>query len=263
MIGKRLTPTQADLDIYSIEVPQTSNGTDANEVSLGLTPLPNMALCTQIFRKGDAAPLASFCPGRPGLALNVPRFKLAPGSYLVSVTEDMNPYEDEQRYLLENVSDEYSLTLANGSADASVELEPNDAFGAATPIDPGKTIEGTIGWVGDKDFFCATHLEPGRKYRFSISDAGRSERDGVLAVAPYKDGAQGPMVRVHTIAHPKLSTPGFAETDHLSPYNGIEISAGIGGCVVVSESVDPFEGKSGSVPRGSTAKYHVMLEEIP
>jgi hypothetical protein len=71
------------------------------------------------------------------------------------------------------------------------------------------------------------------------------------------------MVRIHTVTHPKMSTPAYAETDRVSPYNGVEISGTTGGCVVLSESVDPFEGKPGSIPRGSSAKYHVMLEEIP
>ncbi len=198
MIGKRISPDKADVDVYSIDVP-----TDVHEVSLSVTPLPNMALCTQVFRRGDELPLASFCPGRPELALYVPRFRLEGGTYLLSITEDMNPYEDEKRFVVENVSAEYSLTLAAGSTDAGAELEPNDTIASATPIEPGKSVEATIGWVGDKDFFCTANVDASKSYRFRIEDPDRADRDGVLGVSDVKDGAQ----RYADSARPRLWSP--------------------------------------------------------
>ncbi len=257
MVGKRMSNTEADIDVFAIDVP---DGT--TEISLGVTALPNIPLCVHVYRKSDSSPMARFCPGRVGLDLAVPRYRIEPGSYLFSVTQDMNAYDEDERFVLENVSDEYELTISAGAAEPSRELEPNDAQAGAIDMVPDQTIEATLGWSSDKDLFCPEKLTAGTKYQFKVSDeGGRGKDGGVLAVVLMDGNVQGAMVRVHTAAHPKMQDKAYAQTDKVTPYVTAPTDGAKLGCITVTTTVSPFDAKQTSVPRGSSAKYHVTLEQ--
>ncbi len=255
-LGKRLSDSQSDIDVFSVAVPDSSK-----LVSLKVTGLPNIPMCTQVFRKGEASPLAQFCPGKPNVALDIPRLRLPAGPYLFTVLEDMNPYgESVPRYVFENVSDEYTLEVDDAVPDPAHEVEPNDVQQAANPVEPGATIEGTLAWTGDVDVFCPDKAEPASKYRFRVTD---EERDGVLAVSFLKGATgEGPIVRVHVQPSARLASGDVAATDRLSPFVGGTFEGASPWCAVVRATVNPLSKESSSaVPRGSSAKYHVTLEE--
>jgi serine/threonine-protein kinase len=255
-LGKRLSNTQSDLDVFAVSVPES-----AKLVSLKVNSIPNIPMCTQVFKKGESSPLVQFCTGRSNVALDVPHLRLPPGPYLFTILEDMNPYGDNvPRYVFENVSDEYSLTLDEALEDPTFEAEPNDVQQAANAIEPSGTVAGTLGWVGDVDVFCAQKLQPDAKYRFRISD---DPRDGVLAVSFIRGAAgEGPIVRVHTEPSARL-TPDVAATDRLGPYVGPSFEGSNPACAILRATVNPLSKEnSGPIPRGSSATYHVSLEEV-
>jgi serine/threonine-protein kinase len=257
-LGKRISDSQSDIDVFSVTVPESAKLTE-----LKVKGLPNIPMCTQIFRKGESQPLSQFCPGKSNVMLDIPRLRLPPGPYLFTVVEDMNPYgESGPRYVFENVSDEYTLEVDEALPDPSREVEPNDVQQAATPVEPGATIEGTLPWVGDVDVYCPDKAEPAAKYRFKVDD---EPRDGVLAVSFIKGAAgEGPIVRVHTEPSARLGSPDVAATDRLEPFEGGVFEGDSPWCAVVRATVNPLSKEPGVlVPRGSASKYHVTLEEVP
>jgi hypothetical protein len=114
MHGKRLSDSEADLDFFQITVPSPERIS-----SLSLEPLPNIALCVQLFSKGHTTPMALYCSGRPGVPLHIPALKLPSGDYFVAVLQDLDVYgESKVVHLHENVSDPYTLRLGPGGGGA-------------------------------------------------------------------------------------------------------------------------------------------------
>lgn len=270
-LGKRLSASQSDVDVFAIDVDRRDASSSAKGsadagvdgprlVSLKVKALPNVPMCTQVFRKGEESPMAQFCTGKEAQPLEVPRLRLAPGSYLFSVLEDMNPYGGDPKYVLENVSDEYALSLEDAVFDPGQEIEPNDTQQASNPIAPGATIEGHLGWVGDRDVICATDLAPATSYRFKVAD---EPRDGVLAVSLLTQAGETAMVRVHAEALGRAASS-LAETDTVSPASTPSFEGTKPACALLQATVNPLAKDGGqAVPRGSTATYHLSLEEAP
>jgi eukaryotic-like serine/threonine-protein kinase len=172
-IGKRLDTDRGDLDFWSIEVPGVNP-----LLEIALSPLPNMPLCVDLFRDPTAAaPVATFCRPR-GVALHVNAFRVQPGRYWLRVSQDRSLLEDGSKPpVYENVSDMYSLRVAIASTTPDLEIEPNDGLADARTMIPGDTVNGSLGWRGDRDFYCA---ESGR---FAIDRGGR------IDIETFVDGA--------------------------------------------------------------------------
>jgi serine/threonine-protein kinase len=103
MLGKRLSPTESDVDFFKVVVPA-----DEPTSTLLLKPLPNIPLCLQIFQKGQSTPNAQYCAGRSNVDLEIPVLALAPGPYVLAVIQDLDGYGDTRPPVYENVSDFYS-----------------------------------------------------------------------------------------------------------------------------------------------------------
>jgi serine/threonine-protein kinase len=253
MLGRRISPTQGDIDFFSIEVPRRDT-----PVRLTVTGLPNIATCTQIFRRGDAAPTAQYCPGWPGLDLEIPALLLEPGTYLVAVMQDL----DTRRkglppFVYENVSDTYAVRIGPAEHDPGFETEPNDSAQSATPVALEQTVSGIIGWVSDVDVVCAK-IESPSFVRYRIDDDPR-EGGAILSASLLSDGVEGPPVRIHP-HRDKLPT----DTDVASPYTGFSFRGTKPPCVVLRVVADPnADGEAEAVSRGSRAKYRVELEPVP
>jgi serine/threonine-protein kinase len=99
-IGQRLDTERSDRDFYRIAVPK---GTSS--VSLETTALPNMAMCTFVYRAGIETPLGRYCTGEAGETLRIPVLELAAGEYLFGVMQDRDSYDQTAIPVLENVSD--------------------------------------------------------------------------------------------------------------------------------------------------------------
>ncbi|NUP12442.1 MAG: serine/threonine protein kinase [Polyangiaceae bacterium] len=267
MLGKRRSASESDLDFFRVEIPQSPAGSGqspADKLSrLTMTPLPNIPLCLQVFRKGETRPSAQYCTGRPGLELDIPAVKLDSGEYYLAVIQDLDAYGDGRApFIHENVSDEYTLRLGPGESDASLEVEPNDEVSSAQPISIGATLRGTLAWVKDVDVYCPK-VESTSAYRFRIEDEPR-EAGIVLSVALAQGGSIGTGVRVHADSEQKLTA-----TDAPSPYTGFSFRGFSPPCLVVQAAIDPFFSKDAivtkrdAVPRGSRAYYRVTLEPAP
>ena len=252
MHGKRLSDSEADLDFFQITVPSPERIS-----SLSLEPLPNIALCVQLFSKGHTTPMALYCSGRPGVPLHIPALKLPSGDYFVAVLQDLDVYgESKVVHLHENVSDPYTLRLGPGEGEPSLEVEPNDEVTSAQPLSLGASLRGTLGWAKDVDVFCPK-VESESAYRFRIED---EPRDGgaVLSASLSPGGNARNTVRIH--ANPALKpTP----TDAPSPFTGFSFRGFSPPCLVLSAAPDPSSAKREIVPRGSQAHYRVTLEPVP
>ncbi|MFO0660070.1 MAG: serine/threonine-protein kinase [Polyangiaceae bacterium] len=105
-IGKRIDREHPDVDFYKVTTPP---GVDV--ISIRATSLPNMALCTLVFPRGEIEPIARLCPGRPRVDLAAPIFKLPAGSYYIAITQDRASHGKTKPDVVENVSDSYHLTI--------------------------------------------------------------------------------------------------------------------------------------------------------
>ncbi|MGZ3422092.1 MAG: serine/threonine protein kinase [Polyangiales bacterium] len=188
-IGKRISPDQADADVWSFDSPE-----GAVEISVG--PLPNMPLCAELLdASGNAT--ASFC--RPaGKALTIPSYRVDPGRHWLRITQDRAPMNGEKTPVHENVSDTYALRIAVAVSTPGLELEPNDGIGNAQDLAVGDTpIEARIGWRGDRDTFCA-----GSEGRFVILDRATKQGAPRLEVETFTGGASNGKSLIEDPTHP-------------------------------------------------------------
>ncbi|MBL8740567.1 MAG: hypothetical protein JNK04_05725, partial [Myxococcales bacterium] len=253
MLGKRVSEAEADIDFFTIEVPARDKPS-----SLVMTSLPNIAQCLQVFQKGQIAPTMQFCSGRPGMDLEIPALKIAPGPYVFAVIQDLDKYgEDRVPYVYENVSDQYLLRLGPAEIDASFESEPNDDAASATTIGVDQTVRGTLGWVHDQDVLCPNLATTGF-FRFRIDDDAR-EGASVLTATILQGGAEGKSVRVHADRQRKSTA-----ADAATPFTGFTFQGSSPPCLVLRATVDPSAPiRPDPVPRGSKAQYRVSVEVVP
>jgi serine/threonine-protein kinase len=192
-IGERLDATTGDRDFFRVEVPA---GTRL--ASVETAGLPNMPLCTSLYRVGSESPLGRWCPGGAGQGLIVPQVSIEPGPHYVAVMQDRDPGSDGNvPPLLENVSDRYRLRVAAATAEGGVEIEPNDELARATQVERGASARGALQWLRDVDVVCA-RPGPGRVI-LEVQDAPRKPRprQAALEVTPVGGPLDGVPVRLH------------------------------------------------------------------
>jgi hypothetical protein len=170
-IGRRLDPTHGDRDFYAFDlVAKTGAPGAAGEgrvLRLRVSALPNIALCTMLYRPGFADPVGQYCVGRPGRDLVVPALSLPPGRYLLAVVQDMDGHGGPPPYVHESISDTYTVVAESVPAEPAAEIEPNDHLASATRVEPDQPCAASLGWVRDEDFFCVPEGTPGR-LRWSV-----------------------------------------------------------------------------------------------
>ena len=199
-IGKRLDEARGDRDFYRIDVP---DGTEM--VRISTSSLPNMALCTWLYRSGVEEPQARYCTGASARSLDVPALRLDAGQYLFAIIQDRDQYtEDPPPPVHENVSDEYELRVTAGTQDASIEVEPNDTVQIANSLNVKGTLRGKLAWMRDADTICASATSG--KIQFAVEDSLRA-RYSVLQVTPYGGPADQIPVRVHHASSKVKASP--------------------------------------------------------
>jgi serine/threonine-protein kinase len=232
-IGQRLDPERSDRDFYRVTVPAK-----VRYVSLSTTPLPNMALCTSIYRVGLDAPLGRYCAGSPGRAVRVPLLDLGSGDYYISVMQDRDAYSEPSAPppVLENVSDVYVLELAAANVDPEAEIEPNDTARDANTIDVGKTFHGRLGWMRDVDYVCARGKGG---VVFTVEDAVQTPRvrQAVLQVTPTSGSASGIPTRVHRRG---TALPPGSTHDVSGPWRSAKLEAGPDSCLELRLVPNPY-----------------------
>ena len=173
LLGKRIDAQRSDRDFYTFEIPK-GEGESSRIARLVVTALPNMETCTLLYRQGFHAPLAQYCVGRPGRDLSIPRLRIEPGRYYASVLQDLDPRGDRRiPFVHENVSDTYGITVALAEESSSNEIEPNDELPSATPIEPGESRTGALGWIDDQDTYCVGASAHGKVIRWTARDVVR------------------------------------------------------------------------------------------
>ena len=258
-IARRLDLERSDRDFYRIVIPK-----DARHVSVKTTALPNMALCTYVYRVGLESPLGRYCPGATQRGLKISALELQPGEHLFAVMQDRESYAEAgaQLPVQENVSDVYELSVGPAEDGQGVETEPNDTARDGAKLGHGATLRGRLDWMRDVDYVCA---EPGSgSVRFVVEDSPTLPRlrHAVLQVTPNGGPANGIPVRVHRRG---VGLPGDAKHDVAGPWQSPPAPRGLGeACVKLELVPNPHTALPHPVvaPSGDE-EYTVRVEAVP
>ena len=141
-LGKRISRSEPDRDVYRIEWPAASS----HLVTVRVSGLPNLDHRV-IVRDGRGRVLATVDEAAVGGSEALRRWRVD-GPLVVEVTETMRP---GQAFPTENVSDPYTLSVTADDPDAGWETEPNGNAPDATPIAPGTAVRGWLDGRVDVD----------------------------------------------------------------------------------------------------------------
>lgn len=257
-LGRRLDPTHGDRDFFAFDVPAAPSSEGAALIKLQVSALPNVPMCTMIYKQGFSTALGQYCVGRPGRDLVIPALRLEPGRYLIALLQDLDPYGGAPPFTHENVSDSYMLLAAPAEPEPGREIEPNDQVASAEQLAPGAALTSAIAWAHDEDVLCVPEQIPG-KIRWKVRDGLRDT--GVLQVTPLRGGAEGAPVRIHRASSGKTSA-----SDVLNPWISAPIAKepDAGRCIRIGIEKDPWAGdRAGVVPSGGSEAYVVEVEAVP
>ena len=87
-LGLRRDAEHGDRDFYAFDAPASAPGGMAL-LSLRVSALPNLPMCTMLYRQGLAEAVEQLCVGRPGVDLVLPSLALEPGRYYLGVLQDL------------------------------------------------------------------------------------------------------------------------------------------------------------------------------
>jgi eukaryotic-like serine/threonine-protein kinase len=262
-LGKRLDREHGDRDFFRIQIP-----TDAAIVSIQTSALPNMAMCTHLYETATDQLQAKFCTGNSGLDLVVPAFRLAPGTYYFAALQDRDHSGAEaQTPILENVSDDYVLTVTRANVDPSRELEPNDSSLSADELPIDHELTGMLGWVDDVDFVCAAASVPesSQRVRWIVRDAlGQPRETGVvLDVTPSYGSRAGIAFHVHRAN----ATAAVGIDDRVSPWKSepfVLSPQPRAQCLRLQLAADPWTRTDAPVGVSADhAAWNVRLQSVP
>ncbi len=258
-LGQRVDAAHGDRDFFSFDIPASRAALGGSAlIKLEVSALPNLAMCTMIYKQGFSTALGQYCVGRPGRALEIPMLRLEPGRYLVTELQDLDPYGGPPPFIHENVSDSYTLLAAEVDPTPGFETEPNDQVASAEQIMPGGSITAIIAWAHDEDVFCVPARSPG-KIRWKVRDGLRDT--GILQITPIHGADEGAPVRVHRGSSGKTSL-----ADVLNPWISPAIAreSETPRCIRVGIEKDPWVGdRAGVVPSGGSERYTVEVEAVP
>ncbi len=258
-LGRRLDPTHGDRDFFAFDFPAApASGGASAMIRLEVSALPNLAMCTLIYKQGFPTALGQYCVGRPGRDLVIPALRLEPGRYLVTELQDLDPYGGPPPFIHENISDSYKLVATSVEPQQGQEIEPNDQVASAEQLSPGSALTASIGWAHDEDVFCIPGQTPG-KIRWKVRDGLRDA--GLLQATPTRGAEEGAPVRIHLGRSGKTSS-----TDVLNPWISPAIAwiDDVPRCLRVALGKDPWAAERASVvPSGGSEAYVVEVEAVP
>jgi serine/threonine-protein kinase len=254
-LGRRIDSERSDRDFYRVAVPD-----NVKAVRLFTRALPNIALCTWVYRAGSESPFGRYCSGAPGKDLVIEQLALPAGTYLLAVMQDRDAYTHAGAPpVYENVSDEYMLRLAAQPVDVSREVEPNDTPRNPSRVELGGTLRGKLSFMRDVDVLCAS--APG-KLRFVIEETDGVARphESALQVKPLNGPDQEIPVRVHRSLQGVPRSP----RDALSPWRGAAVeSANSPVCVELSLVPNPWgPSPTPDVAPASETEYVVRVDGV-
>lgn len=253
-LGQRLEPGRGDLDFFQFEVPPREG---PSRVSLRVTGLSNMAMCSVLYRVGFPQPLAQYCAGRAQQDLMVSALRLEPGEYLLAVSQDTSRDEDGVAPPVhENVSEPYTVTVASTEPGPGDEIEPNDAPSSGQIVVVGSEVSGRLSWTSDEDVYCVDRTVSGPVF-WEVSDEQRPAGT-VLEATPLLGPTSAPLVRVHPRGVAPFGRPQL-EADVSSPWKSPAMAPGSGPrCIRVKLTSDPWSDK-GTGPLPDATPYVIRL----
>jgi serine/threonine-protein kinase len=167
-IGKRLSATQSDVDVYSFEV----KARGAVVLYARLTGIPYIDLSLQIY-DAEGRELAAVNNGPARTDEVLPNLVLRPGRHFAVVQEVASKTPGT------NIDDWYRLTIDWRPLGPGDEVEPNDSLEAANRIRSGERVEGFLARPDDVDMFRPEGRGGGR---FSVTVSGLSGAEVQLRV---------------------------------------------------------------------------------
>lgn len=255
-LGRRIEPKTADRDFYTFAV------NDEAHITLELTAIPNLATCLVLYRVGFQQPLAHYCTGAAGQDLLVSNLSIESGSYYVAVTQEVEPHDAALdrggvgRFVYENISDPYQITVSAAQPEPNAEVEPNDTVDAHQTLAAGGELMGSLSWVGDEDVYCVGAAFDGA-ITWEVRD-GKRRPGAVLEATPSLDGAPLPLVRIHGDAKKPFGKPVLdadAESPWMSPV--YDTQRGVR-CLRLRLTSDPWTGDGGP-PLPDATPYTVRV----
>jgi len=251
-LGPRIDASHGDRDFYAFDVPASEPGAASGFLKLRVGALPNLPMCTMLYKPGFADAIGQYCVGQPGRDLVIPALRLSPGRYLVAVLQDLDPYGGPQPFVHENVSDTYAVLAESTIPEPGSEIEPNDQVASATKLALSVPCSGAIGWARDEDVFCVAG-DVGARIRWKVRDGYRD--GGVLEATPIG----GAPVRIHAEERGRRTS-----SDVVGPWQSAPVAASAGAprCLRVRLVGDPWASGRGA-PAGGSERYVVEAEAVP
>jgi serine/threonine-protein kinase len=233
-LGQRLDRARSDRDFFRVVIPAGSETVHAS-----LEPLPNLASCLLLYAPEGEDAFARYCTGTPGVRLDIPALKLAPGSWTLAVMQDREAYfEGAVPPVYENVSDEYRVRLLPVQAASERELEPNDAAPRGNVVPLGGVLRGSLPWARDVDLLCAP--ASAKRIRFVVEDSVERPRlrHSVLEATPRGGPDDGIPVRIHRVGTNLRPTP----SDSVGAWRGavIPVDASVPPCLELRLVPNPW-----------------------
>jgi serine/threonine-protein kinase len=255
-LGRRIDAAHGDRDFFAVDVPASPGGGTVAYTRLRVTALPNIPMCTMLYRPGFSTALGQYCVGRPGRPLEIPVLRLEAGRYFVAVLQDMDPYgASAPPFVHENVSDSYSMTLEASAPVPGFETEPNDQVASAGSVAVGETVTGMIGWARDEDVYCV-RAAAGERAFFRVNDTAR-DPGTVLEATPMRGTEEGAPVRVHTTRAKPVTT-----SDVVAPWESPpeQTEPDVPRCIKIRLVIDPWASeRDKSAPVGGLETYTVEV----
>lgn len=235
-LGERFKAGAGDRDFYALEIEGAPG--EPRSTTLAFSGLPNIATRLSVFREGNERPLLQLATGTPGQPVRVDDLRVSPGKYTLLVEQDLDPlFPEEKRYVLENVSDDYTIEWRPASdVPPNFEREPNHELEFATPVESGATRSGLLNFLRDVDVVCVTELPS--PHRFVVRDAvgGARPSHAVLQVTPLF----GPNDKIPVRVHGETSAVKTTERDRKSPLEGPLLPTGQKACVRLELVPNPW-----------------------
>jgi hypothetical protein len=235
-LGKRISEDRGDQDNYAVTIPESEG--QRTGASLSVTALPNMAICAFLFQKGQELPLYQYCPGGPGLPVEIPQMELRPGAYLVAIKQDLSVYAEGQTvFVHENVSDDYTMTMGPKKLTRDFEVEPNEERRGADTLELGGVtkVEGRLNTMRDKDTVCATG-SGAAKFVVRDAEGGARPIHAALRVTPLG----GPVDKIPVRIHGSRPTIEVSERDQKSPWESPPTDLSSNPCVQLELVPNPW-----------------------